>query len=108
MITPVSFMSSYKVTAKGHDIERQRKFRQFQEFATGVTQHIKEANTTLNGGLEKKYPYFFQGDMTLSVPDSMDEMIENYCDYHKIEFQKYASNPAPKKKHRGIRFHKNK
>ncbi|MBR2068177.1 MAG: hypothetical protein IJ877_00305 [Candidatus Gastranaerophilales bacterium] len=94
MITPVTFTSDYKVKTKGHNVEYQKKFRKFQEFANGVTRHVEGSSTVLSGGLEKKYPYFFKGSIVLSVPEELDEMVENYCNYHKIEYKKSANkNP---------------
>ena len=88
MITPVSFTSNYKVVAKGRNAQRQKQFWKFRNFADVAVKHEDGCQATYVFKTGKKFPYFDKGFIALSVPDRLDDMVENYCKYHNIKYEK--------------------
>ena len=88
MITPISFKSSYKVIARGHNVQKQKQFWKFRDFSDSVVRCEDGCQATYAFKPENKYPYFYKGFINLSVPDKLDGMVENYCNYHNIKYKK--------------------
>ena len=86
MIAPISFTSTYKVNNKNKE-----GFEQFQKFA--YEQEYEDGTSTLfkdSVGLE--YPYNYEAEQTLIVPDYNDSFVESYCAFHNIKFKKYKTD----------------
>ena len=88
MITPISFESSYKVKTKRHNVQVQKQFWKFRDFADSVVRTEDGCQAAYAFEAEKRYPYFDKGYIELSVPDELDAMVENYCNYHNIKYKK--------------------
>ncbi len=88
MINPVSFKSSYKVTARGHNVQRQKNFWRFRNLSEVIVNRMDGCQATYAYKAEKKYPHFDMGYIKLSVPDMLDDAVENYCNSHNIKYKK--------------------
>lgn len=94
MITPVSFGSTYKLKTLGLTTKGEINFRKFRDFACSLNLHHQETDLVMTGGLKKKYPYYYKGEVILTVPDEMDELIDKNLEFHNIKCKKIENKQA--------------
>ena len=100
MISPISFSSKYQVSTKPHkgfsirkkDVESEKKFRMFRNYCSALVQCNDNISVDYDYIAQQKYPYYFEGKITLQTPDSMDKEIEHYLEFNKIKYNK-LKNP---------------
>ena len=100
MINPISFNGTYKVTTKPSkknslnkkNIESEKNFRAFKQYCNSLLKHNKGVSVNFNYSVRDKYPYYYDGEVILHTPISLDSEVESYLSYHKIKYSK-LKNP---------------
>lgn len=91
MINPISFSSNYTVKANVHAKNKQGKFWKFANFASEVVSKDDRCKLILAYEEEEKPPYTSKFFISLSVPDKMDTVVENYFKHNRIYYKKHKN-----------------
>lgn len=92
MISPISFLSNYTVKMKARSEKYQEKFWMFASFSSDIVSNNEHCKTSVAFEKEKTRPYFNKGIINLSVPNELDDTVEQYCKTNGIYFNK-TKNP---------------
>lgn len=87
-ISKISFGSTYKVNNQENGCDN---FSAFQQFALNNEKN-KNIFVKMQDSIKSKYPYNYNAELTMIVPDSMDNMVEAFCANRGIKFSKLSDD----------------